>query len=453
MDRPVTRSLPNLPTVPDAEMGLVGSLLQDNAQAWAVRATLSHEDFYEPRCAAIYRAILACLDDRKPADLVTLTQVFTSKSAAPGIGPEQLAACMESEISGTRAAAYAELVRDAADRRRLILAARRAIETAGRPGVPTGSTRQQAEAELLHALGNRSCPRVREASDILTEVLAALDAPTDESRTVRTGYADLDKKLGGLQPGAVYVIAGRPSMGKSSLATSIVQNVAVARLQAVLLFSLEVPAKQVITNIACAESHVPNTAVRDRTLDAVMKADWKQAVERVRAAPLYIDDTPTLTASQIRSALRIECARRRLSLVIIDYLQLAGGDGNAASREREVAEICATIKQSARENEIPIIVLAQLNRESEARKGKKPVLSDLRESGAIEQDADAVLLLHREDYYKLPPAGSTASETTVFVAKNRNGPTGTVKLLFFLAWTRFEGLANPDGLMVKAVQR
>jgi replicative DNA helicase len=356
---------------------------------------------------------------------------------------------MESEMSGTRAGAYAEVVRDAADRRRLIIAARSAIDTAGKSGSPTGSTMQRAEAELLRSLGNRRCPRVRGAGDIVTEVVAALAAPVDESRVVRTGYGDLDKKLGGLQPGAMYVIAGRPSMGKSSLATSIAQNVAIDKRLPVLLFSLEVPATQVITNIACAESHVPNTAVRDRTMDAVMRADWKEAVEKVRAAPLYIDDTPTLTGSQIRSTVRIECARRRVQAVIVDYLQLARGDGHADSREREVAEICATLKQTARENDIPIIVLSQLNRAAEARRNKKPSIADLRESGAIEQDADAVLLLHREDYYKpkQPGADTAGSETTVCIAKNRNGPTGLVKLLFFPAWTRFESLAWPEILI------
>ncbi len=447
MDRTVNHREPTLPVVPEAEQGLVGSLLHDSARAWDVRSTLTADHFYEPKAAAIYTAILHALDAGQQPDLVTLVEYFRPRTQRPRIEVTDLVAYLEAEFSGDRASDYAALVRDAADRRNLILAAQAAITAAQAPSIPTGSSRERADAILLDTLTRRTCPRVVSAAEAMPEVEAALDDPGTAVVPVKTGYADLDRKLGGLQPGALYVVAARPSMGKSSLATSIAQNVAVRSRQPVLIFSLEVPRRQVLTNIACAEAKVPNTAVRDRRLDAAQRTRFLEAAGRVKEAPLFIDDTARLTGTQIRSTIRLECARRELRLAIVDYLQLAGGDRAAESREREVAEICAALKQAARENNIPIVALSQLNRAAEARKDKKPVISDLRESGAIEQDADAVLLLHREDYYaqqQIPD--EVGRPTTVCIAKNRNGPTGLVTLVFFPQLTRFESCV-PEHLL------
>lgn len=442
MGRTVNTESIEMPLALDAEQQLLGSLIHNNDQAWAVRTTLLPEDFHEPRHAAIYRAILQCLDNGQPADLVTLGAALGVDAARAAVPVEFLVALMEASFSGDHAEAYAIIVRDAAERRSLIHGARRAIALAAKPSVPTGLSRQQADSELLRVLEVRRAPHVRTAAAVVDDVLAAAQRPADETSRLNLGYADLDKKLGGLRPGAVCVVAGRPSMGKSSLATSIAQNIAVTRGIPVLLISLEVPAEQVITNIGCAISRVSNMVVRDRGMDQSMETRWADAMRQIGAAPLLIDDSPTLTGAQIRSTIRIECARRGIRLVILDYLQLVASDASGDTREREVAAISATLKQTARECGVVIVSLSQLNRSVELRKDKKPTLADLRESGAIEQDADVVLLLHRADYYK-PKAstGDEGSETTVCVAKNRNGPTGLVKLVFFPQWTRFDSMA------------
>lgn len=438
---------------PEAEQCVLGSMLLDREAIGEVVLVLDAGDFYEPRHAELFRTLVALYDRNQPVDLVIATNELKAQGRLDALGGvEHLVALMESVPSAAHAMAYARLVRDAAERRRLVEAATHILRD-----VHEG--RHREVAELVDAAEQRifaiaqgsSSEEARPLDGLIRGALERIDAlrggGQETTRGLRTHYGDLDRKLNGLAPGALYVIAGRPSMGKTSFALNLLDHVCVRDGVPALLFTLEVTKEQVAESMLCANARVDAHRLMRGELDPAEYAKVPEAAGRMIHAPLFIDDTPGLTIGRLRAKARRLKDKKGIGLIVVDYLQLLNLGEGAESRQIEISRMSAALKQTARELKVPVITLSQLNRSVEQRQDKRPLMGDLRESGSIEQDADAIMLLYREEYYnkeKLEARG----KAEVILAKNRNGPTGTVELFFFPNMMRFENptfLPDPGG--------
>lgn len=431
----------------EAEQCVLGSMLLDREAIGEVVLVLEAGDFYEPRHTELFRALTSLYDRNQPVDLVLVTNELNALGRLEALGGvDFLVGLMESVPSASHAHAYARLVRESSERRRLADAAAQILRD-----VQEG--RQKDAAELLDAAERRifaiAHGKANEAAEpiegLIRKALVRIDALSkgiDTTRGLRTHYADLDKKLNGLRPGALYVIAGRPSMGKTSLALNMLDHACVRDGVPALLFTLEVTKEQIAETMLCSNARVDAQRLFRGELSNDEHGKVPEAAARLIRAPLYIDDTPGLTLGRLRAKARRMKARHDIGLIVVDYLQLLNLGESSESRQIEISRMSGALKQLARELSVPVITLSQLNRSVEQRQDKRPLMGDLRESGSIEQDADAVLLLYREEYYnkeKLEARG----KAELILAKNRSGPTGTIDLFFFPSMMRFE---NPTFL-------
>jgi len=432
----------------EAEQCVLGSMLLDREAIGEVLLILEAEDFYEPKHAELFRLLCVLYDRNQPVDLVLVTNELNAQGRLEVLGGvDALVGLMESVPSAAHAEAYARLVRDSSERRRLVEAATHILRD-----VQEG--RQKEVAELLDAAERRifaiahgrSAEAAASLDGLIRKALVRIDAlqegGADTTRGLRTHYSDLDKKLNGLAPGSLYVIAGRPSMGKTSLALNILDHCCVRDGVPALLFTLEVTKEQVAESLLCSNARVDAQRLMRGELGNEEYAKVPEAAARLIKAPLFIDDTPGLTLGRLRAKARRMKARHDIGVIVVDYLQLLNLGESSESRQIEISRMSGALKQLARELSVPVITLSQLNRSVEQRQDKRPLMGDLRESGSIEQDADAVLLLYREEYYnkeKLEARG----KAEVILAKNRSGPTGTIDLFFFPSMMRFE---NPTFL-------
>jgi replicative DNA helicase len=430
----------------EAEQAVLGGLLTSNAALDRIADILNERDFYRADHRAIWRHVIRLIEDNKPADVLTILEALKDAGELADVGGFKY---VHELISGSHGAAnirhYAGIVRDRAKLRALIEAATIIQDEAYRPGVKNvAEIVDAAQAKLLEATTSRGGVGARRISELLGEVMTNLDEMHRNPKSVTgkaTGFVDLDEMTAGLQDGDLIVIAGRPSMGKTALAMNIVEHVAVELKLPVQVFSMEMGGNQIASRLLGSLAQVDASKMRTGRLDA---PDWDRlgpAIGKLNDAPIFIDETPALTPLELRAA-----ARRRareyggLGLVVVDYLQLMETGNRNDNRAAEVAEISRSMKTMAKELRCPVLLLSQLNRSLEARTNKRPVMSDLRESGAIEQDADVIIFIYRDEvYYEDSPDKGLAE---IILGKQRNGPLGTVRLTWLGKHTRF---ANYSG--------
>jgi replicative DNA helicase len=429
----------------DAEQSVLGGMLLSADAIDDVLAILKPEQFAAPKHETIFRAILSVYTKGDPVDPITATDELTKRGEIGKIGGRAyLHALVQTVPTAANAAYYADIVREKA-----VL---RGLDHAGRHITALANAQEGELADICNAAQTAvySATEVSHGDeedvplgDVMEGMLDEIDANQnrkDEITGVPTGLRDLDSLTNGLQPGQLIVIAARPAMGKSTLAVDFARCCSIKHNRTSQIFSLEMGRNELAMRINSAEARVGLHHMRNGTMT---DDDWNRLARRmpdVQAAPLYIDDSPNITLNHIRSRARKRKAKNGLALVVVDYIQLMESDTRTENRQQEVSKISRGLKLLAKELEVPVIALSQLNRGPEQRTDKKPVISDLRESGAIEQDADMVILLHREDAYE--KESPRAGEADLIVAKHRNGPTTTITAAFQGHYSRFVDMAQ-----------
>lgn len=440
--------LDNLPSNSPAEVALLGGLMLDNARFDDVADRLAPEDFTTPEHREIYRAIVALAADGQDFDLVTLAHALERAGRLEQAGGLPYLGDLARETpSAANVPHYARIVADLAALRRLARACADGLELARNPGEQQpGSVASEIEA-LLFAAGARTSERgPQSASALLPGILEDLDARSRGTATpaVGTGLVDLDRALGGLEPGQLVIVGARPGVGKSAFAMGLALHVALGEGSPVAFFSLEMTAPEMMQRALASVACVPIQQMRSGRLTAEQFAAVTRASGAMHRAPLHFDDTAGLRPGELRTRCRrLKRKLGYLGLIVVDYLQLMRSDRDRRNdnRVRELAEISGALKIVAKEIGAPVIALSQLNRALEERQNRRPMLSDLRESGSLEQDADVVLMLYREELHNEASLNRGVAE--LIVAKQRNGPTGTVRAAFLGELARFENLARP----------
>src|SRR5574344_1631675 len=433
----------------ESESSVLGGLLLDN-NAWdRVGDLLTEGDFYRHEHRLIFMAVSKLINDSKPADVITVFEHLQAQGKAQEVGGivylNQLAQYVPSATNIRR---YAEIVREKAILRKLLTASDEIATQAQNPqGKPVERILDEAEQKIfaIGEEGSRMKPGFQSLDtlvvDLLDRVQEMADNPMDVTG-VPTGFADLDRMTSGLQAGDLVVLAARPSMGKTSFAVNIAEHVALHEQLPVAIFSMEMGAAQLAVRIVGSIGRINQGNLRTGKLTDEEWSRLSEAIESLRQVSLHIDETPGLTPSELRAnARRLARSCGKLGLIVVDYLQLMSGSsgGGGDNRATELGEISRGLKMLAKELQCPVIALSQLNRSVEQRTDKRPMMSDLRESGAIEQDADIIMFIYRDDYYNKDSKEPNVAE--VIIGKQRNGPTGTVKLYFQKNQTRFENLA------------
>lgn len=438
----------------ESESSVLGGLLLDN-NAWdRVGDLLGEGDFYRHEHKLIFEAISKLINASKPADVITVYEHLQGMGKAEEIGGlmylNQLAQYVPSASNIRR---YAEIVRERSILRKLVTASDEIATNAFNPqGKTVERVLDEAEQKIM-AIGEEGARNKQGFQsldslvvDLLDRVQEMADNPMDVTG-VPTGFVDLDRMTSGLQAGDMVVLAARPSMGKTSFAVNIAEHVALNEGLPVAIFSMEMGAAQLAVRIVGSIGRVNQGNLRTGKLSDDEWPRLTEAIERLRTVSLHIDETPGLSPTELRAnARRLARQCGKLGLIVVDYLQLMSGSGSAASsdnRATELGEISRGLKMLAKELQCPVIALSQLNRSVEQRTDKRPMMSDLRESGAIEQDADIIMFIYRDDYYNKESKEPNIAE--VIIGKQRNGPTGTVKLFFQKNQTRFENLAQGYG--------
>lgn len=427
----------------DAEMSLLGAVLIDEEVLADITEHVKPKDFYDKRHAVIYDAMMRLYEKNKPVDLLTLTDELKRKKELDEIGGSAYLTELTNYVpTAAHAESYAEIVAQKAVRRRLIKASGEISELGYDEATSTQELLQQAEAELF-AVSDQSLKQdLTSLESILTDSfdrLEELHRNKGQLRGVRTGYRDLDNMTAGLQRSDLIILAARPAMGKTTLVTNLMYNVATIAKQSVLFFSLEMSKEQLVDRMLADASGVDSWNIRTGNLSDEDFSKLSEAMGEMAEAPIFIDDTPGLSVLEMRTKARRAAHDQPLGLIIIDYLQLMQGSGrNDGNRVQEVSEISRGLKLIARELNVPVIALSQLSRTVENRSPQIPQLADLRESGSIEQDADIVMFIYREAYYN--PETERENITDLIIAKHRNGPVGKVELYFHPERLRFMSL-------------
>ncbi|MEY4645616.1 MAG: replicative DNA helicase [Hylemonella sp.] len=434
----------------EAESSVLGGLLLDNAAWDRVGDLLGEDDFYRYEHRLIYSAMVALINGSKPADVITVHEQLqhTGKGEEVG-GLAYLNALAQYVPSAGNIRRYAEIVRERAILRKLVKASDEIASNAFNPqGRPVALILDDSEQKIFN-IGEEGSRLKRGfqsmdmlAVDLLDRVQELADNPNDVTG-VPTGFYDLDRMTSGLQSGDLVVLAARPSMGKTALAINIAEHVALNEGLPVAVFSMEMGASQLAVRIVGSIGRIDQGHLRTGKLTDQEWPRLTEAIEKLRNISLHIDETAGLTSSELRAnARRLARQCGKLGLIVVDYLQLmSGSDGGAdENRATELGEISRGLKMLAKELGCPVIALSQLNRSVESRTDKRPMMSDLRESGAIEQDADIIMFIYRDEYYS-KEACKEPGVAEIIIAKQRNGPTGTVKLAFLRQLTRFESLA------------
>jgi len=419
----------------EAEMSLLGAILIDADSLVKIADSVNEDDFYDPKHKRIFSAIINLYNDHDAIDVLTLSDTLRNNGNLEMIGGSSYLTELTNYVpTASHIDQYAEIVIQKALRRRLIHASKEMAELGYDETKKLNELVEEAEARLFDV----SKQHVKQDIISLEDVLAASFDRLDELhkdkgkiRGVPTGYKDLDNVLAGFQPSDLVILAARPSMGKTALALNFAHNIAIQSAQPVLIFSLEMSKEQLVDRLLSMESGVDAWALRTGNLNDSDFEKIGHAMGTLSEAQIYIDDSPGITISDLRTKARREAHKRPLGLIIVDYLQLMsggsrfGGDGN---RVQEISEISRGLKGVARELNVPILALSQLSRSVESRHPQIPQLADLRESGSIEQDADVVAFIYREEYYN--PDTERKKITDIFIKKHRNGPTGGVELYF-----------------------
>ena len=435
----------------EAEQSLLGGLLLDNQAFDKIADQVTADDFYRDDHRRIFRHLVKLIQAAKPADVVTVAEsIDASEDRERTGGAAYLGALSRNTPSALNIRRYAELVRERSVQRRLAQVATEIAENAlGPSGKDVRQLLDEAESRIMEVgeAGTRSSQGFKDIKQELARVFERLDELYhSENRSgitgIPTGFIDLDEKTAGLQPGDLIIIAGRPSMGKTALALNIAEHVAVDNGLPVAIFSMEMSGTQLASRVLGSIAHVDQHKMRSGRLS---DEEWQQlshAMGRLHDAPMFIDETAALNALELRARarrMRRQCGK--LGLVVVDYLQLMSASSHGENRATEISEVSRSLKALAKELDVPVVALSQLSRAVEARNDRRPMMSDLRESGAIEQDADVIFFIYRDEVY-FPDKPETKGRAEVIIGKQRNGPIGKVELAFLGVYTRFENLAQ-----------
>ena len=422
-----------IPQNPEAEKSLLGAVLIDEEVLADIADKVSAKDFYDPRHELVFAAMLRLYEKHTPVDLLTLTEELRKSDDLKSVGGAAYLSELTNYVpSSAHATSYAEMVAAAAVRRRLIKAGATISELAFSDGEEIQEILSRAEADLYSVSEASEKSELVSIESILTESfdrMEELHRDKGKLRGVKTGFRDLDKLTAGLQKSDLIILAARPAMGKSTLAQNLAYNVATRENKAVLIFNLEMSNAQTVDRMLAEASGVDSWNIRTGNLSDDDFSKISEAMGEMAEAPIFFDDTPGLSVLEMRTKARRQAHKTPLGLIVVDYLQLMSGSRfGGDNRVQEVSEISRGLKLLARELDVPVVALSQLSRTVETRPDKRPMLSDLRESGSIEQDADIVMFLYREDYYN--PDTERQHIAELILSKHRNGPTGKVELYF-----------------------
>jgi len=433
-----------LPHSMEAEQAVIGSMIMDKDAILVASEIISSSDFYEQQHGILFDAMLDLYNEGKPVDLVTLQNKLKEKDVPPQISSlEYIGDIVAAVPTSANVKYYAQIVRDKAVLRRLIKVSEETANNCYLDKENLDTILEKVEKEVFNISQTRSAREFTDIKEIILRSIDSIEAAAKNKGSVTgiaTGFYDLDYKTAGLQPSDLILIAARPSMGKTAFALNIAEYVALRLNITVAIFSLEMSQDQLAKRLLAMNSRVDSQKIRTGNLTA---EEWQKLMESARIignSSLIIDDTSSITVSELRSKCRKLKLERNLGLVIIDYLQLMSGNKRAESRQQEISEISRSLKALAREINVPVIALSQLSRAVEQRPDKRPMLSDLRESGAIEQDADVVMFIYRDDYYHHD--SQEPGVTEIIIGKQRNGPTGTIKLAWLAQYMKFANREN-----------
>ena len=434
----------------EAESSVLGGLLLDNSAWDRVGDLVTDSDFYRYEHRLVFAAVAALINSSRPADVITVFEHLQSLGKADEVGGlAYLNSLAQYVPSASNIRRYGEIVRERAILRKLVTASDEIATTAFSPkGRPVAQILDEAEQKIFHIgeEGSRMKQGFQSMNSLVVDLLDRVEEMSQNPNDITgvpTGFHDFDRMTSGMQPGDLIVLAARPSMGKTALAINIAENVAVQEGLPVAVFSMEMGASQLAVGIVGSIGRIDQGHLRTGKLSDDEWPRLTEAIEKLRNVSLHIDETPGLTPSELRAnARRLSRQCGKLGLIVVDYLQLMTGSSSDGSDNRatELGEISRGLKMLAKELQCPVIALSQLNRSVEQRTDKRPMMSDLRESGAIEQDADVIMFIYRDDYYNKDSKEPGVAE--VIIGKQRNGPTGTVKLAFLKPITKFESLAS-----------
>ncbi|MEM7357875.1 MAG: replicative DNA helicase [Pseudomonadota bacterium] len=440
------------PQAIEAEQSILGSMMLDNRVIDQISSEIETRDFYRSDHQLIFNEIISLDEKGEAADVVTVSEALTNLGELEKAGGLAYLGTLAKNTPNTgNVKSYAKIVRERAILRRLIESANDIIQAAYQPeGRQPEEVLDFAEQMIFEIAKNNNQAKAgfRKIDALLGEAVDKIEELFKTKQTVTgvpTGFVDLDKKTSGLQGGDLVIVAGRPSMGKTSFSMNLVEYAAINQNLPVAVFSMEMPGAQLATRMLASLSRVNSTKLRTGQLD---NDDWPKltsAMGLLQDKSIYIDDTPALSPLEVRTRARRLAAEHEhgLGLIMVDYLQLMrGSDGNNENRTLEISNITRALKGLAKELDCPIVVLSQLNRSLEQRPNKRPVMSDLRESGAIEQDADVIMFIYRHEVYE--PETDQKGMAEIIIGKQRNGPIGTVRLAFLGEFTRFENYAGPN---------
>jgi replicative DNA helicase len=426
----------------EAEESVLGGILIDNTTLDRILDVIRPQDFYRGAHRKVFGAILDLTERNEPVDLITLSEVLKARGELADVGgAAYLAELAERVPTAANALHYARIVRDRAVLRELIGAATEIATRGYESGGDVAELLDRAEQTIFAIAERQVRSSFSRLADVLVGSIKTIERLYEQKQTVTgvaTGFADLDHLTSGLQRSDLVIVAGRPSMGKTAFCLNIAEHAALRTDTGVAIFSLEMAKEQLAMRMLCSEARVDLARVRTGHLSDREFPKLAMAAGRLADAPIYIDDTPALSVLELRAKARRlkRDPAAKLGLVIVDYIQLMRSTDGKDNREQEISEISRSLKALAKELELPVVALSQLNRQVESRNPPIPRLADLRESGAIEQDADVIVFLYREDYYVEDTDKKGVAE--VVVAKQRNGPIGTVQLTFLREFTRFE---------------
>lgn len=437
-----------MPHSVEAEQSVVGAMLMDKDAILTASELISGQDFYQSAYGVIFDSMVELFNEGRPVDLVTLQDRLKEKDVPPEISSLEFVRDLVTAVpTSANVKYYAEIVADKSMMRRLIKLNDELSNICYAGNEPLPAILEKTEKSVFELLQKRN---LGEFTPIRQVVLNALDRIERAAKNkgnvtgVPTGFNDLDYKLSGLQPSDLVLVAARPSMGKTAFVLNIAQYVAFKKEKGVAIFSLEMSKEQLVNRLFSLESQVDSQAIRTGNLK---DSDWEKLIEGagiIGKSNLIIDDTPGISVSELRSKCRKYKLEHDIQLVIIDYLQLMTGSvgRHSESRQQEISEISRSLKALARELNVPVVALSQLSRAVEGRPDKRPMLSDLRESGAIEQDADVVMFIYRDEYYNKDTEYKKQAE--IIIAKQRNGPVGTVHLAWLADYTKFANLSRQE---------
>jgi len=430
----------------EAENAVLGSMLLDKEAIGRAIEFLDESYFYKEANAKIYSTVVGLYDKNKAIDIVTIVDELRNQGILEEIGgPSYITSIASSIPTSANIDHYAKIVREKAVLRNLISTATQIVSESFDSTSKVDDLLDRAEKMIFEIAQKKVETKVAPIKDIIKSSIETIDnlyQRKEHITGIATGFHGFDIKTAGFQKSDLIIVAGRPSMGKSALVSCMTEHVGIVGKVPIAFFSLEMSKEQLVQRMLCSHARVDSHKVRTGFLS---QSDWPKlvnAASKLSESPIYIDDTPGISALELRAKARRLKAQYNIGMIVVDYLQLMQGSSGADSRQQEISEISRSLKALARELSVPLIAVSQLSRAVEQRADHRPQLSDLRESGAIEQDADLVVLLVREEYYN--PSDENKGKADVIIAKQRNGPVGTIKLAFISEHTRFEDLAEEE---------